>query len=286
MPQLAEAAIGTPPVSTGRDVALGSPDALAERLSAFDSQGLADIAARSVLMERVDTKYIVPLGMIDELLEEVLEDFSVLAIDGRRVSRYATAYFDGADLRHYLAHHNGATERLKLRFRTYLDQGSSFLEVKRKNNKGRTVKRRVGVERPCASELQSHREFLIACGVTRIEELVETQHCEYRRAAFFCKTSGERFTVDFDLAFSDCVNGRRAEIEGIAVVELKQDRLNRDSTLSAALRRRRIHESGFSKYCVGMSLLRGRALKANRFKATLLKMQKINGKAPGEYFDV
>ena len=46
----------------------------------------------------------------------------------------------------YLAHQNGRVIREKIRVRTYVSSGLTFLEVKNKNNKGRTDKKRIRVQ--------------------------------------------------------------------------------------------------------------------------------------------
>ena len=52
-------------------------------------------------------------------------------------------YFDTDDYEMYRMHHAGRTVREKIRVRTYLDSLDTFLEVKNKNNHGRTKKKRI-----------------------------------------------------------------------------------------------------------------------------------------------
>jgi VTC domain len=259
-------------------------DSIAGRLSLFDAHSLADIS-KSALMERIDTKFLVPSHMVEGLLDEIRDHFSVLMVEGQRISRYGTHYYDSHDLRFYHAHHNGALNRYKVRCRTYVNQRCSYLEVKLKNNKGRTVKRRVAVHAPGLPLLSEQLGFLESCGVSRIEDLVETQECNYQRAAFYCKSTGERFSLDFNLSYADNAGRSRASIGDVVVVELKQNYLNRDSSLSKALRRRNVRACGFSKYCIGLRLLRGQALKANRFKEALLRIERINRNSRGVQVD-
>ena len=46
----------------------------------------------------------------------------------------------------YLIHHDRHLVRDKVRVRTYVDSHLTFCEVKHKNNKGRTKKKRIAVE--------------------------------------------------------------------------------------------------------------------------------------------
>ncbi len=280
------AAIGeTPPIGEAAfREEIAHFDRISSRLSGFDSHSLEDIS-KSALMERIDTKFLLPWHMVDGLLEEVSDHFSVLMLEGQRIARYGTHYYDSPDLRFYREHHNGAANRHKVRCRTYMNQGMSFLEVKIKNSKGRTVKQRIPVDAPGVSLLTEQAGFLNGCGVSRIEDLVETQECNYQRAAFYCKSTGERFSLDFNLSYMDNADQRRASVGDVVVVELKQSFLNRASNLSKALRRRGVRACGFSKYCVGLRLLRGEALKANRFKEALLRIERINRNSWGVQVD-
>lgn len=244
-------------------------------ISLFASHGLADLP-EAALMDRVDTKYLMSLSCLGGLLHEIGKHCSVLIVDDRRVSRYRTHYYDTPDLRHYQAHHNGLLNRYKVRCRTYVGQRSSYLEVKRKNNKGRTIKRRIAVDGPGIATLAKHGDFLRGCGVSPIEQLIETQTCEYHRASFDSRATGERLTVDFDLSYEDS-HGRRISVADLAILELKQPTIEHGSGLCNVLRQYQCRACGFSKYCIGMCLLRGASLKSNRFKETLLRIDKLRG---------
>ena len=47
----------------------------------------------------------------------------------------------------YNDHHNQRVNRHKIRFREYVDSGLIYLEVKCKTNKGKTVKKRLKVDK-------------------------------------------------------------------------------------------------------------------------------------------
>ena len=63
-------------------------------------------------------------------------------IDGQRLTAYDTLYYDTLDLQMYLRHHDRQLRRQKIRVRTYVDSQLTFLEVKNKSNKGRTLQAR------------------------------------------------------------------------------------------------------------------------------------------------
>ena len=110
-------------------------------LERFRSIGLDEMDGIR-LMNRVDTKFVTTDAMLEEILLRAESEYRVLEIDGIRMSAYDTLYYDTADLEMYMAHHNRRLRRYKVRTRTYLNSGESFLEIKRKNNRGRTKKKR------------------------------------------------------------------------------------------------------------------------------------------------
>ena len=249
-----------------------------EQLLSFQSHALADLS-KAELMDRVDTKYLLPLTELEDLLTELSDHCTVLSIDDRRISHYKNSYFDSKTLRYYHAHHNGALNRYKVRCRTYVDQDRSFLEVKLKNNKKRTIKKRTAVQHTDVNVLKQQQQFLQKCGISEIEQLIEVQECHYQRVAFANEENGERLTLDFNLSFIDPENGQQVNVEHFAIIELKQNVITRNSNLFKILRKRQLRACKFSKYCIGLSLLKNKKIKHNRFNETLLKMEKITKKS-------
>ena len=95
------------------------------------------------LMNRIDTKYVTTLPKLVRLLEMARGQYWVQEIDGQRNMPYYTLYYDTERCDMYLEHLRGRKTRQKIRIRAYEHSGVSFLEVKNKNNKGRTAKKRV-----------------------------------------------------------------------------------------------------------------------------------------------
>ena len=92
------------------------------------------------LMNRVDRKYWFHLDRLENLLHSIKNDYFILNIDGQSILPYATSYFDTTQNNMYTSHVNGKLNRYKVRRRTYVSTGISFLEVKFKSNKGKTIK--------------------------------------------------------------------------------------------------------------------------------------------------
>ena len=90
------------------------------------------------LLNRTDTRYLLTTSRLGPLLEALAGEYLVLEIEGTRLHHYQTLYFDPSDFALFRRHHAGAAVRHKVSGRAYLDTGLSFLEVKAKDNRGRT----------------------------------------------------------------------------------------------------------------------------------------------------
>src|SRR5689334_1799372 len=104
--------------------------------------GHAELVEQAALQTRVDRKYAVPRHAVDSLLAGLGDDTRVLEIDGLRVFRYHSVYFDTGDLTSYRLAAYRRRRRFKIRTRTYLDSASCWLEVKTEGARGGTVKDR------------------------------------------------------------------------------------------------------------------------------------------------
>ena len=94
------------------------------------------------LMNRIDTKFAVPMAVLPAILEAAQADYYAQEIDGKRIATYDTMYYDTESLDMYVRHHDRQLVRQKIRVRQYVDSNLTFLEIKRKNNKGRLPDRR------------------------------------------------------------------------------------------------------------------------------------------------
>ena len=94
------------------------------------------------LLNRTDTKFVTSLNQLRKLLSMAEHDYRVQEINGQRIAHYYSTYFDTPTNDMYMRHQNGHQNRQKLRIRSYVDSHLNFLEVKTKNNHGRTKKKR------------------------------------------------------------------------------------------------------------------------------------------------
>ena len=249
------------PAPAGPDPLNSAPatDADPFALDDFDAHALENLDA-AALMDRVDTKFVAPIELLPGLLRAMRKQYSALEIGGRRSFRYRNDYLDDPGYGFYRAHHAGRASRTKVRGRRYLDAGSAYLEVKRRTNRGRTVKRRMPL--PGSSDSVG---FLEGSGVTNARALRAVQRGTYRRVALASEARGERLTIDRELAFADAATGREVRLGRWMVLELKQARRSRSSPFFGWARERGLRPCPFSKYCMGVYLTGPSGLPRNRF---------------------
>jgi len=228
------------------------------------------------LMDRLDTKYVANASLLPRILDMMQDKFKVQTIDGVRVADYATQYFDTDPLDFFTMHQNGKLNRQKIRIRTYVDSKLSFLEIKNKNNKGRTSKKRVKTASSHVStmdELGEGKAFLEENSMFPTSMLRPVLENSFYRMTFVNKKETERITIDFDLSFKNYQTGIDREFDNLVVLELKQDGRER-SDFRHILHQLRIQPSSFSKYCMGTVLTNPNA-KYNRFKRKIRFINKF-----------
>ncbi|MFI3315054.1 MAG: polyphosphate polymerase domain-containing protein [Rikenellaceae bacterium] len=222
------------------------------------------------LMNRTDRKYWFNALHLAELLEDVIGDYYLLDIDGERNQAYSTIYFDTPVDRMYTDHHRGKMNRYKIRRRNYHVTNSSFLEVKFKNNKGRTAKVRCSSDYSNSGFSVKDDEFIKASTPFSSEQLQKVLENRFRRLMLVSKAMNERCTIDTELQFVS--NNNEIKLSTLVIVEVKSDGKNY-SPIIDALSKRRIKSSGFSKYCMGRSVTDD-SLHTNNFKLKHRQIEK------------
>lgn len=223
------------------------------------------------LMNRTDTKFILSRKDFEEILGNLPDDYRVLEINGNRQSRYETLYYDTPEFRHYLAHQNGKKTRWKIRKRKYVESNLSFLEIKFKNNGGRTIKSRIKLDEfdttlneRCCRFIESKNPQ----SQTLEPKLINT----FRRITLVNKTIPERVTIDIDVAFQN--HGKNVSLRHLVIAEVKQENVNRHTAFMRLVKQRIIRPEGVSKYCLGVALIYPQ-IKSNTFKEKILKINKL-----------
>jgi len=223
------------------------------------------------LMNRTDTKYWFHIDRLNNLLQEIKTDYFILEINGESELPYNTTYFDTENNRMFSDHHNGKLNRYKVRRRAYVSSGISFLEVKFKSNKGRTIKKRIPSEFGNTLFTKLECDFINHHIPFNTSELRPSLINNFSRLTLVNKNFKERCTIDLNLQFE--IGDKMIALENLVIVEIKSEGKSEHSPLARALREKRIKCSGFSKYAVGRTLTDAH-LKRNAFKEKIRSIEK------------
>lgn len=225
------------------------------------------------LMNRCDTKFVLPLHQFAEVMERVPGHYFILEIRGRRIASYETVYYEWPSGRFYLDHVNGKLNRSKVRIRKYVESRLQFLEVKRKTNTGKTGKFRMCLEEGASGLTEEGMAFLNRYISGDVRQLQAVMVNRFRRITLVNREMTERVTLDVDLEYADQKGSNSIALPGLVIVEVKQERFS-SSFIKTILRDLRIKRQGISKYCLGMTLL-GLVRKTNNYKRKIRIIQKI-----------
>ena len=225
------------------------------------------------LMNRTDTKFVTNRSKLNRLLQMAQQDYYVQEIDGVRNLEYDTTYLDTVTFDMYNQHQWGHTNRQKIRFRTYCISGLQFMEVKTKNNHGRTKKKRIEVHDMNVMD-DEKRLFLSSHLHYGAETLQPVLNNHFSRITLVNKAKTERLTIDSSLQFNNLQNDTSLDTHDLVVIELKRDG-QAPSPILDMLRQLRIQPHGFSKYCMGLALTGRHQLPVNRFKRKLIEVEKL-----------
>lgn len=250
------------------DTAVSPAQSVINTYAPISLSEMADVA----LLNRIDTKYVMTTNTLLTALSQLQNDYRVLEVDGIRLNHYQTLYFDTADFDLYYRHHAGAADRYKVRSRAYVESDLSFLEVKHKTNKKRTIKSRLQTERMQTMVSQETAVFLQHHYPYEVAELLPILWNNFTRITLVSSHRPERLTLDMDLAFAQ--GQRQVALPGLAIAEVKQEGYSTRSDFIQQMRASGVRQTSFSKYCLGASALYPH-LKQNNFKQNYLLVQKL-----------
>jgi hypothetical protein len=241
-------------------------------LSSFEPVGLNEMDEVR-LMNRVETKYVFSARKLPELLNLLFGSYKVLEMDNIRSFPYQTTYLDTSDLLFYTQQVRGKLNRHKVRYRLYESTGLSFLEIKKKTNKNRTIKKRIesylSASSPGEEELSFIKKYL-PYGILDLQPVLING---FNRITLVGTQFKERITLDYDIEFSP-PDGIITALPFLAVAELKCERRSGRSPFGIAMKKIGVRPCRFSKYCIGSALTTDIPRK-NILKPNLLLINKI-----------
>jgi len=240
-------------------------------LNDFQTVSLDDLD-RVRLLDRQDTKFIFNQIDLPHILEKIKPFYKILEINNDRVYTYDTTYFDTDDFLFYVQHHNGSRNRFKVRFRRYSSNKKSFFEIKIKNNKDRTIKKRLNVDEINKDLGDQERDLVSKITGLSANQLTPKLDLEFSRITLTDNNFNERLTIDANLSAKNGTSNKL--FDQLIIAEIKQNKYNPKSDFIRILRNLKIQEMRFSKYCMGL-LHVNKNLKYNRFKPRLIQINKI-----------
>jgi len=155
--------------------------------------------------------------------------------------------------------------------RQYVESKLNFLEVKLKNNKGRTLKERIIKQEFIPDFNEKECMFLTKISPFNTLILEPKINNHFSRFTLVNNQFTERVTVDIAPKFSNEKN--EICLNKLVIIEIKQSKSSDPAKITQILQSLKIKKQGFSKYCVGRSLLE-EGIKKNNFKPLLLKINK------------
>ena len=245
-------------------------NSLSDIISDFTTISLDDMDGVK-LMSRTDTKFAFKSCKLPLLLKKLIPFYRILDIKGKLIHDYKSLYYDTDDRRFFIDHHNQRVNRNKVRFREYVGSGLTFLEVKLKNNKKRTIKKRMKVDTITNILSQKHKEYIRKI-IGHNVEVKAKQWINFSRITLVHRTQKERLTIDINLTFKNMqLSG---DLKKIVIAEVKQERMSRSSDFMKIAKEMSILPVRLSKYCM-TTLKLNTDIKQNRFKKKLLFINKL-----------
>lgn len=239
-------------------------------LSQFSTISLEEMNSVK-LMNRKETKFAFRFSQLELILNDITQDYKLLQVEGKHISRYKTLYFDTPNLDLYLQHHSGQLNRYKIRHRTYVENNLGFLEVKFKNNKGRTIKNRIKNLEISENWTSKNELFLNEMLPFNPNVLIPTIWVNYSRLTLVNKKSAERLTIDLDLEFVK--DDKIINLSNLVIAEVKQEK-RKTSPILSIFKKYHIREGSMSKYCMGIAMTTD-YIKKNNFKEKLQTLKHI-----------
>lgn len=239
-------------------------DDIAGRLREFDPIGLRDMDAVQ-LLNRINTKFVLPMAELDRFLEGLRPHYRVLEVAERKYQTYQTLYLDTPEAGMYLMHHNGIARRVKVRKRWYIGSHLAFFEIKKRDNKKRTIKTRRRL--PSSEESRSEfRAWVEANCPYDAQTLLPRTWTKFHRVTLVDHGLSQRVTIDCGLSFKSAIGeadtmlpsadeGWRSPQRELCVVEVKRGGSVSRPVAMELLRSRKVEPQSFSKYCIGTALL-------------------------------
>ncbi len=242
-------------------------------LADLDVIGLDELNKRAAMLTRVDRKYALDAATASAILSRLPEDALVLQIAGQVSQGYASTYYDTPDMDSYLLTALKRRRRFKVRARTYLSTGASFLEVKTRGPRGVTVKKRMPISwDEAGAPLAGERRSWVTSKVEKtgyghlVPALEPVLAGSYERNTLLLPGGAGRATVDTKLTWRSLrTDGTEVARPDLVIIETKSGAT--PSIVDHLLWEGGVRPVKISKYGTAMAAMHD--LPANKWHRTL-----------------
>ena len=231
------------------------------KLPKLNSVSLSELDSVS-LLNRIDSKFILNEEGLEKIFPCLLQNYSILEIDGCNFFTYENNYFDTPDLQFYKDHHNGYLNRIKVRSRKYVESNLCFFEIKKKEKINRTSKYRKVLPGFIATISEEQKAIIQSFTRKNVPESELVLSNNFNRITLVNSLFTERVTIDLNIHFK--TEQEDIQLEKIAIVEIKKSKITHNSPLGIFLKVNNFRERNISKYIYGIISLMP-TIKKNNF---------------------
>jgi hypothetical protein len=225
------------------------------------------------LLNRIDSKYILTEEGLNNIIPFLVENCNVLEVYEMRIFTYENNYFDTPNLLFFRDHHNGYTNRIKVRSRRYVESNLCFFEIKKKEKVTRTNKYRECLP-AILSEIDADRKEVVQSYIRKeITDIQLILKNNFSRITLVNKKFTERVTIDMNLHFLD--ENQDIKLNDIAIVEVKQSKTSAVSPITTYFKKNKIRQQSISKYIYGVVALMP-TVKKNNFLPIIKKINNLS----------
>jgi hypothetical protein len=254
------------------DILYGADETGTGILSGFETLSSDDIKM-SRFRKRYIVKYIIPVNLLDELINDCRENYKLLERCGNLQPDIFLEYFDTVGLNFFNDHVNGKLNRIKVRMRSCFKTGNRIWEIWRRKSKGRMVKKRVPINGSNIEFEEKAGGMVTFYAGIDLHSLSPSLLARFKRITLLNPENKERITIDTGLSFASPGHSEKPiAVPGLAIIEIRKSR-RAVSKMVEILDRNNFRPSKISKYCLGITLT-NRDAKTNSYKPIIRNIEK------------
>ncbi len=250
------------------------------KLQDFKTISLTELNSKASFLKRIDKKYLLSYNQLKNIIDELIEDFSILEINGRKIFSYDNIYMDTKDYLFYKQHQEKKKTRTKVRTRYYVNSNLAFFEFKQKR---KWVTNKYRYDFPSEEHgfmTRWKKRFFEWVWQSiyenkKIPKITPSIETKYERITLVKNDWSERLTIDYNVRTVDLrdKNHKEVDLKNLVIVESKS--LSKKCSSSKIMKK---HWHKKTKSCSKYSLwviYSGLAKKYDTFADTMRQIKKI-----------